>query len=235
MSGGARSAMVMAVAATLILPRVPLVNVLVRPLLLLSTLVHELGHGFTAMLLGHQFRSFVLYADGSGVAVWAGNPGALGRAAIAAGGLVGPAVVAAVCFGVARSPSLSRAALALASVLLLAALVGVVRNMFGFGYVAVVAAALGAAAWALPAEGARHLVAFLGVQLALTVFSRSDYLFTSVARTGAGVHPSDTAQMAAALWLPAWLWGALVGLGSVAVLIVGLYAALWAPEPAAPR
>ena len=65
----------------------------------------------------------------------------------------------------------------------------------------------------------RFTLVFLAVQLALSVFSRSDYLFTSVARTGAGPMPSDVAQMASALFLPFWFWGAACGALSLAVLL----------------
>ena len=42
----------------------------------------------------------------------------------------------------------------------------------------------------------------LAVQLALSVFSRGDYLFTNVALTSAGPMPSDVAVMSDALFLP---------------------------------
>ena len=62
-----------------------------------------------------------------------------------------------------------------------------------------------------------------GVQLALSVFSRGDYLFTHVARTGNGDFPSDVANMASALWLPYWFWGAVCGAFSVAMLALGVW------------
>jgi membrane-associated phospholipid phosphatase len=67
---------------------------------------------------------------------------------------------------------------------------------------------------------------FLAVQLSLSVFSRGDYLFSEVARTGSGDFPSDVANMADALFLPYWFWGATCGAFSVAVLVVGLWAFL---------
>jgi membrane-associated phospholipid phosphatase len=75
---------------------------------------------------------------------------------------------------------------------------------------------------------------FLAVQLALSVFSRGDYLFTDVARTGEGTFPSDVANMSSALFLPYWFWGALCGAFSVAVLALGLraYLGVVAAEPA---
>jgi membrane-associated phospholipid phosphatase len=93
----------------------------------------------------------------------------------------------------------------------------VVRNPFGWAFVGVLAAVLlllglRASAWA-----SQLALLFLSVQLALSVFSRGDYLFTPTA----GSMPSDVANMASALFLPYWFWGALCGAFSVLVLAFG--------------
>jgi hypothetical protein len=234
MNAGVRNALIASALLTVAVEYIPYANVPGRPLVWLSTLTHELGHGFAALLVGANFNSLQLHADGSGVAGWSGAPGAFGRAFIAAGGLVGPAVAAAGCFLVTRSAKLSRAALFVAAVVLALCCVLVARNLFGFFFMATLAVALGAAGRWLHEEAARLLVAFLGVQLSLSVFSRSDYLFASVARTANGVMPSDTAHMAQALWLPAWFWGVVCGAISLLVLAGGLWVALWEPTRGAP-
>lgn len=212
-------------AATAVLPHVPYARVAVRPLVWLSTLVHELGHGLTALALGASFRGFQIFPNGSGVAGWEGRPGALGRAAIAAGGLLGPAVFAAVLLVAARSARGARILLGLWAAGL-AVLLFKVGNVFTFAFVGALAAVLGGVAARAGDEVSRLLAAFLGVQLAVSVFSRSDYLFATAARTGVGTMDSDTQQMANALWLPAWFWGLVVGAVSLAVLAGGLVAAL---------
>ena len=73
-----------------------------------------------------------------------------------------------------------------------------------------------------PAWVSQVAVVFIAVQLALSVFSRGDYLFTQWAETGSGRMPSDVQQMSEALFLPYWFWGAACGLISVVVLLVGL-------------
>ena len=65
-------------------------------------------------------------------------------------------------------------------------------------------------------------VVFLAVQLTLSVFSRSDYLFTDVAHTSNGPMPSDVAVMQQALVLPYWFWGGVCALFSVTVLWFGI-------------
>lgn len=192
------------------------------PLMLLSTLVHELGHGVAAVLVGGSFERFEMFADGSGVAYSRGDFGRFARAFISAGGLVGPAFIGGVGFIVGRTPKAARIALAVFGVAMLLSLLLVVRGLFGMAFVAATAAiclliALKARPWM-----SQIAVVFLAVQLALSVFSRGDYLFTQWANTGSGRFPSDVQKMSEALFLPYWFWGAVCGLISVAVLLVGL-------------
>lgn len=73
---------------------------------------------------------------------------------------------------------------------------------------------------------AQFAAVFIAIQLSLSVFSRSDYLFTATAHTAQGPAPSDVAQLAQALFLPYWFWGGLMALLSIAVLGVGCWAFL---------
>ena len=224
--------LLLSVLVTAGLYSVPLGHTLGYPLVLMSTLAHEMGHGMTAWLVGGEFRSFEMWSNGSGVAHTASS-GRIASALISAGGLVGPAIAALFCFVMGRSMKLARVALFVLGAFLVLALVLVVRNMFGVGFV------LGAAAVCLLVAvkgGARlsqGLLVFFGVQLALSVFSRGDYLFTPVAHTSAGDLPSDVAQMSEALFLPYWIWGAICGGFSVVVLLFGLYW-LWRGEKTPP-
>lgn len=225
MNRGAVRALLIAAVLSIGLPHVPYARVVVRPLVWLSTLAHELGHGFTAIALGGSMRGFQLHPDGSGVASWSGNLGAIGTALVAAGGLVGPAIAAACCFVLTRSARGSRFALGLSAAGLAFVMLVYANNLFTWGYLTMLVALFGVLAWRASDEVARQVMAFLGVQLAVTVFSRSDYLFSKVAQTASGIMPSDTAQMAHALWLPAWFWGAVCGLTSLVVLAGGVWVA----------
>ncbi len=218
----ARVVLLVSIGLTALLYLVPYGRYLAYPLMLLSTLAHEMGHGFTALLVGGSFHRFEMWADGSGVAVWSGQVGPLKRALVAAGGLVGPAVAAALGFAVGRTIRGARAALVTLAAILGLALLLVVRNLFGVLFVAVVLAGCVLAARKASGEVAQLVLIFLAVQLALSVFSRGDYLFTPVAETATGVMPSDVGQMAAALWLPYWFWGAGCGALSVVALLYGL-------------
>ncbi len=213
--------LLVSVGVTLALYFIPYGDYVAYPLVLISTLVHELGHGVAAMLAGATFHEFHMFRDGSGVALWSGAVSNPGKAFIAAGGLVGPAVGAAVCLASARRVSTTRYCLMGIGFLLVIAEIFVVRNGFGVMFVGVLAAiCLALAFWASDQLAQLGLV-FLAVQLALSVYSRGDYLFTKYAITRVGKMPSDVQHMAEVMPFPYWFWGGVCALFSAAVLIFG--------------
>ncbi|MCP4661118.1 MAG: M50 family metallopeptidase [bacterium] len=218
----ARVVLLVSLVLTAILYIVPYGRVLAYPLMLLSTLAHEMGHGLTALVMGGSFHRFSMWQDGSGVAVWSGDVGRVGRAVIAAGGLVGPAVAAAIGFAAGRTVRGARICLfSIVGILALAELL-VVRGLFGWFFVAVVLVGCLLVAAKGSEEVMQLVLVFLAVQLALSVFSRGEYLFTSVAQTATGTMPSDVGHIAAALLLPFWFWGGICGAISVVVLAYGM-------------
>lgn len=218
----ARVVLLITIGLTVLLYVVPWARALAYPFMLLSTLAHELGHGIAAVLCGGSFERFEMWPDGSGVAMSRIPDGRLRLAWVAAGGLIGPAIVAAFAFALGRTEEGARVALWGAAGFLFLAQIFVVRGFFAMFFVAVVALVSAGVAWKAPGELAQLWLVFLAVQLALSVFSRGDYLFTATAQTGAGPMPSDVAQMAQALFLPYWFWGFVCGGFSVAVLLFAL-------------
>jgi hypothetical protein len=121
----------------------------------------------------------------------------------------------------ARHPKRARYTMGAFGFALVLAEILVVRNGFGVGFVAAVAAGCLAIAF-LADDGWNQLaLVFLSVQLALSVWSRGDYLFVEGGYVDGRLMPSDTKNMELALGLPYWFWGALCALFSVAVLVVG--------------
>lgn len=196
------------------------------PLVLLSTLAHEMGHGLAALLVGGRFLSFELFSDASGIAQTTRPNTPEAQAIVAAGGLVGPALSAALCFIAGKTPGMARLLLSVLAGAALAACLLVVKNSFGLIFVAGVGVVLGWIALQSQSRGAQIALVFLGTQLALSVYSRSDYLFTATAHTAGGSMPSDVATMASALLLPYWFWGAVCAAFSILALLVGAQA-LW--------
>jgi hypothetical protein len=216
----ARAALAWAIAATIFLPRIPILNVLWLPLLWLSTVAHELGHGVTAMLLGGHFQRFVIHPDGSGTAFFSLSAGDIPGALVAAGGLVGPALVAATWFVMAHRPFGARLGLAVFGAAFVAAAVLVAVPGFTQIYLGAVGGLALLAALLLSPGWAQGTLVFLAVEMALSVYTRSDYLFTEVALPAGD--PSDVAVIARHLGGPYWAWGAACGLFSLVVLVLGL-------------
>jgi hypothetical protein len=221
----ARWVLLISAAVTIALYVVPYGHVIARPLLYLSTLVHELGHGLASMISGGEFIKLEMWSDGSGVAT-NGSYTRWQAAITAAGGLVGPAVAAAFGFAVARRASWSRWALGAIGLLLVWAMAFKIRNGFGLAVAGTVAAGSLLVAWRASADAAQLVLGFLSVQLALSVFSRADYLFMDKAQTGAGVGLSDSAAIGQILGGPYWLWGAICAAVSLAALGLGAWAML---------
>ena len=96
-----------------------------------------------------------------------------------------------------------------------------VRNAFGLGFTLLLGGGLLFTAIRAP-RACQTVAILLAVQLGLSVFSRSDYLFTRTALTVAGPMPSDVSVMAAALFLPYWFWGAVCGALSLLFLFAGV-------------
>ncbi len=215
--------LLVSIAVTVLLYVIPYGRTIGYPLVLVSTLVHELGHGIASLLVGGSFDSFEMFSNASGVARVSGIGGRFASATVSAGGLCGPAVAAAVGFFMARGPERSRWMLAVLGVLLLVADVLIVRSLFGWFFVTLFGATLLAAALRAKPWLSQLVLLFLSVQLALSVFSRGDYLFTDRANTSAGNLPSDVANMSTALFLPYWFWGFVCGGFSVVVLVAGAW------------
>lgn len=215
--------LLVSIGVTALLWVIPYGRLVGYPLMLLSTLVHELGHGVAGVLVGGSFDSFEMWSNGSGLAHVRGYDGRFARAIVSAGGLVGPACAAALGFAMARGERRARGMLLGLGLLLLLADVLIVRSLFGLAFVTLFALGLLWVGTRVGGWASQLTLLFLSVQLSLSVFSRGDYLFTDKAHTAGGVFPSDVANMSSALFLPYWFWGALCGAFSVAVLLIGAW------------
>ncbi len=229
LSNRARWALVVSAVVTIALYVIPHGELLAYPLLLISTLVHELGHGVAAILMGGHFDKFVMNSDGSGVALSHGVGGGAASAFVAAGGLCGPAVAAALMIGLAPRPTWARYALGAFGGFLALALLLVVRNGFGAAFTGILAAVALVIAIRGADTFAQGTLLFLAVQLALSVYSRGDYLFMKTAAVigtdGEPARmPSDSENMARAMGFGGyWFWGAMCALFSVVMLAAGAF------------
>lgn len=213
-----------AVAISLLANFVPFGRYLLYPFALLATWAHEMGHGLTAIVMGGSFEKLELYQDLGGVAFHSGRLGRIGSALVSAGGLLGPALAGGAVVVLGSRPRMAPAVTgALGAALLLSLLW--VRNPFGVA--AVLALGLGAAGLALKGGEVPRLVVtqLVGIQLCLGSLSDFDYMFTRSFQRDGATMTSDTQHMAEQLWLPYWVWGALIALLSLTILAAAFYLA----------
>ena len=217
-----RLVLLVSVVATAALYALPFGEVLFWPLRILASLVHEMGHGMAALLTGGPFLRLQVWPNGAGVTEAEPGFGILGEAIMAAGGLVGPAVAAALAFSLGRTPRGARVFLiATGGILLLADLL-VARGLFSLLFIGVLATVCLVFGFRGSPEACQWGVVFLSVQLALSVFAEAGYLFMDQVTVPEGTFPSDTGRMAQALVLPHWFWGIACGLISLGVLAQGV-------------
>lgn len=207
--------------------RLPYGQHVLYPFSLMATFAHEMGHGLSALLVGAEFDRLELYADGSGLAHWHGNPGRLGAALVAAGGLVGPSVAGVTLLLLSRTPRHSRALLAVLAGLVLITLLLWARNAFAIGFLIAISAVFAICSRWLSDLAAAFLLHFIAALLCMAWYRDLNYMFSMHAVVGGASMPSDSALIAEFLVLPYWFWGGFVAALSLALLAFGLWVAVW--------
>ncbi|MEM6856909.1 MAG: M50 family metallopeptidase [Pseudomonadota bacterium] len=204
--------LILAVIVVLSLPALPLGNYLTYPFMILTTWFHEMGHGMTAVLLGQEFVQLKIFPNGSGVAESrvAADLSPIARAAIAAGGPLAPCLFGSLLIVASAHERLWRPALWALAAIIFASVIVYVRSRAGFFVLPLVATGIALIAWRAPDAITRFSLQFLGVLGALSMLRDFDYLFTEQAVVGGERILSDTGQIEAALWLPHWVWAALI-------------------------
>jgi hypothetical protein len=181
------------------------------------------------MLLGGEVLGLHIYPNGSGLAMYQSEDlGRMGRALVAAGGPVAPAVAGGLMIVCSRSAKPTRGCLfALGTMLVLSALFWISWWESFIGALAIFA--LGAGLLGLAAAGGDFLrtltLQVCGVQACISLWRHWSYFFTSVANVGGREQHSDAAVIAQALWLPTWFWGVLLTAFSLGVLLTSLWIA----------
>ena len=217
-------------------------RLILRPLTYLYTFVHEMGHGVAAMMVGGTFDKFEMHLDGSGMATNFIPNSNFCNAFVAFGGLIAPAIWAAICLMLGKSAKASRIGFCVFAALMIPSLWLVIKGLSVFGIVFVVLLAASCVAivkFSVVKDSSGKLVRerklpqytmlFIAITLCTNVFTRGDYLFTKVATgaiatPGQPLPPSDVGLIERSLFLPYWFWGGLIALLSVAVLGIGIWA-----------
>jgi hypothetical protein len=206
--------------------QIPYGGYILWPFTLLGTWVHEMGHGMMAVLMGSKFKYLEINANAGGLAVHAGNPGRLAKAAISAAGLLGPAFAGSMLILFGRKEKIARILLYILGGLMgLSVLIYVRRDYYGIFAVTAWAAALIGLASKAPDRFCYFFVQFLGLQFCINNFKDFDYMFTKDFYRNGDWMDSDSGNIAKNLFLPYWFWGSLVALSSILMLGASLWMA----------
>ena len=221
-----------AVALSVVLPRLPYGRNLLYPFALLATWAHELGHGITALLAGGSFKRLVIHRNLDGLA-YSSGVGTFGRAIVAAGGLLAPAVAGGAIIVLGARESSAPWILAVLAAVVLVSVVLFVRNLYGWVALALIGLALIGVALYAP-EAARIFIAqLIGIQFCFASWGSLDYMFTKNFRqTDGTLTDSDTQTIANALVLPYWFWGGVIAALSAAIVAGSFYVAWVQPAGA---
>lgn len=216
--------LIVAAIATVVLWQFPWGNYILYPFTILATWFHEMGHGLTAIFLGGNFQKLLIYSNGSGIAQHSGSLflGRIGRALVAAGGLMGPPIAGAGFIVASRRFKTAHYSLMFLGVMLLLSAILWVRSLFGLAAISILGMVILGLAIRSPRWLQGFAIQFLGVQACVSTFHQLDYIFTPAAVIGGRQMLSDTGQIAKQLLLPYWFWGGLIAAISLILLVQSL-------------
>lgn len=201
-------------------------SLLLYPFTILATWFHEMGHGLAALLTGARFDRLLIFPNGSGLALYAAEESRLTSAFVAAAGPLGPAIAGALLIVASRTPRSTRTALTLLGAALIVSTLVWVRSLIGWLVLPAMGIAILAIAHRASPAWQRLAIQVLGVQACISAWQQFDYLFSSSAVIGGTLHRSDTGAIADALFLPYWLWGAIIS-AAIAALIWASFRAVF--------
>ena len=193
------------------------IPILGMPFVLLSTWVHELGHGLGAIVSGGSFDQMIITPKFSGLAhTFSGS--AFERVIVLLSGLLGPAIAGAVMLILARRFNQARLSLFLLAAALLATLVFWAGDNFTrmsvLGFCLVISAV---AVWGKPLI--RSLFALvIALSFCMNAVAQLDYFFMNDAKVGTYGGQSDTGALADIIGGPHIIWALIPSILSIIIL-----------------
>ncbi|NJC63808.1 M50 family metallopeptidase [Planosporangium flavigriseum] len=181
------------------------------------TIAHEGGHALTALLTGRRLSAIRLHSDTSGLTVSAGRPTGPGMVATGMAGYLTPSLLGllgAVLLTSGRITVMLWTALAV-----LAAMLVMIRNVFGVVSVVTTIGIVFAVSWFTSAQ-VQAAFAYFAVWLLLAGGVRPIVELQRMRRRGQAPY-SDADQLARLTRLPGLFWVAFFWVGTVAALLVG--------------
>jgi hypothetical protein len=216
--------LIAAAVATVVLWQMPWGNYILYPFTILATWFHEMGHGLSAIALGGNFKKLLIFSNGSGLAYHDGPLflGPVGRALVATGGPLGPAIAGAgLILSSRRFQTAHYSLMFLSSLLLISALLWV-RSLFGLLAIPLWGLLILTIALKTKRSVQGATIQFLGVQAIVSTYHQLDYLFTRETVINGQHRLSDTSQIAQQLLLPYWFWASLITVVTLLLLLQSL-------------
>ena len=196
------------------------------PFVILTTFIHELGHGLTAILVGGKFMNMQLHADASGLAMLRIPSDGVSRALASAGGLLAPSLFGGLLIWAGRSTKTSSRVFFALSIVMLLSCVLWIRSLFGLAVIGGLGVVFLALARLRQPGLHQFLIQFIGVHMLVDTLTRTlGYLMSSSASVNGTVRHSDTAAIADALGGPHILYGIVIGVLALSVFWFSLRAA----------
>ncbi|MFF5035095.1 M50 family metallopeptidase [Nocardia salmonicida] len=182
------------------------------------TVAHEGGHALVALLTGRRLHAITLHTDTSGLTVSSGKPTGPGMILTAAAGYPAPALLG---LGYAALLGTGRVTVMLwATLVMLAAVLIKVRNMYGLLTVLVLGALVFGVSW-FGSDLLQAAFAYLTAWFLLAAGVRPVFELQGSRRRQPGRTDSDADQLARLTHLPAVLWVLFFSAVCLASLVVG--------------
>ena len=215
--------LIIAAVISYLLPLVPFGNYIIWPFVILTTYIHEMGHGLTAIIVGGSFNKLLIYSNASGTAVYSGVSDSLALAGVAAGGLLAPSIAGGIFILSGTSRRYSIYVCSILILLMLISLLFWVRSLYGFLMIGIMSMVLFIIATKVRNIWQQFLIQFLGVQMLADTLSRtSRYLFTELVGSDSKLQHSDTSSIALQLGGTYWLWGSLIFILCIAIFVFSI-------------
>ncbi|WP_072691320.1 M50 family metallopeptidase [Rhodococcus marinonascens] len=181
------------------------------------TIVHEGAHLLVALLFGRRLKGVRLHSDTSGVAISSGKPTGLGVVLMTFAGYVGPAVLG---LGAAWVLGSGHAVAVLwIGVAALAAMLILVRNLFGLFSLSLVGALLFALVWFGTQD--QQVAAAYFITLFMLVAATRPVIELQRHRAKGAAPNSDADQLARLTHIPGLVWVGLFLVVTVSCLVLG--------------
>jgi hypothetical protein len=202
-------------AISVVISYLPWAELILYPLRLLVTYVHEAGHAVMTLVTGGQVVALRVNPNGSGLTESAGGIPAL----IFMAGYIGATLFGVFCLLISRGTGSGRRAIALIGIAIGVVTVLWSRDPFTLIAGAVICVGLLWTGHLLPKPAADFVAAFLGVQFCLDALID---LRTLLVLTTTTATDNDAVFMARSFGLTPWFWAGLWAACSLAILVAGL-------------